>query len=128
MRESGVPVKEDVTYEDIKRFHDEGNFEIVIDQTHLIGLELGLVEPVLEQLSRRSWCFASAPNGHQFITCDDPLVLTWNEKVNQPTPYSPGHGLQNTIVIFRYHPSLRLLDCLRTLLKKATTFRIKLRH
>lgn len=109
MRDSGVPVKDDVTYEDVKRFHDEGNFEIVIDQTHLISLEMKMVEPVLEQLSRRNWCFASAPDGHSFITSDDPLVLTWNDEVKQPTPYSPGHGLQNTIVTFVLSPELALV-------------------
>ena len=109
MRESGVPVKDDLTYEDMKRFHDEKNYEIVIDQTHLIGLELKMVQPVLEQLSQRSWCFACAPAGHQFITCDDPAVLSWTEKVKQPNPWSPGHGLQNTIVMFTLSPELALV-------------------
>lgn len=109
MRESGVRVQEDITYEDMKRFHDDKNYEIVIDQTHLIGLELEMVEPVLEQLSHRSWCFAVAPREHQFITCDDPTVLSWTEKVKQPNPYSPGHGLQNTIVIFALSPELALV-------------------
>lgn len=122
MRESGVPIKEDVTYEDMKRFHDEGNFEIVIDQTHLIGLEMKMVEPVLEQLSRRSWCFASAPKGLPFITCDDPLVLTWNDKVRQPTPYSPGHGLQNTIVMFALSPELALVGLFGDIPEKADYF------
>lgn len=109
MRKSGVPVKEDVAYEDMKRFHDERNYEIIIDQTHLITLELKMVEPVLEQLSHRSWSFACAPVGHQFITCDDPTVLSWTEKVKQPNPWSPGHGLQNTIVMFTLSPEVALV-------------------
>ncbi len=109
MRDSGLPVKEDVSYEDMKRFHKEKNYEIIVDQTYMIGLELGMVEPVLEQLSRRSWCFAAAPKDHQFITCDDPTVLVWNESVKQPNPYSPGHGLQNTIVILTLSPNLALV-------------------
>lgn len=109
MRKSGVPVREDVSYEDMKRFHEERKYEIVIDQTHLIGLELKMVEPVLEQLSRRSWCFVCAPKGHQFITCDDPTVLSWNDKVKQPNPWSPGHGLQNTVVVFTLSPELALV-------------------
>lgn len=115
MRDSGVPIKDDVTYEDMKRFHEEGNYEIVIDQTYLIGLELKMVEPVLEQLSKRNWCFATAPIHHQFITCDDPTVLSWNEKVKQPNPYSPGHGLQNTIVIFTLSPELALVGMFEAL-------------
>lgn len=109
MRESGVPIKEDVTYEDVKRFHEERNYEVVIDQTHLIGLELKMVEPVLKQLSRRSWCFACASKGHQFITCDNPTVLSWSDQVKQPNPWSPGHGLQNTIVTFTLSPELALV-------------------
>lgn len=109
MRESGGEIREDVTYEDMKRFHEDKNYEITIDQTYLIGIELQMVESVLEQLSRRSWCFAVAPRAHQFITCDDPAVLSWNEKVKQPNPYSPGHGLKNTIVIFTLSPELALV-------------------
>jgi hypothetical protein len=109
MRESGVPVKDNVTYADVKRFHDEKNYEILIDQTHLIGWELQMVEPVLEQLAKRSWCFVSTTKDHQFITCDDPTVLSWTESVQQPTPYSPGHGLQNTMVVFSLSPELALV-------------------
>ena len=109
MRDKGYPVTDGITYEDMKRFHKEKNYEVDIDQTYLIGLELKMVEPVLKQLARRSWCFAIAPEDNQFITCDDPTVLSWNEKVNQPNPYSPGHGLQNTIVIFALSPELALI-------------------
>lgn len=109
MRESGVPIKDGLTYEEAKRFHHEKNYEIVIDQTHLIGMELQMVDPVLEWLARRSWCFVSAPKGHQFITCDDPAVLSWTDMVKQPTPYSPGHGLKNTMVIFTLCPDLALV-------------------
>ncbi|HEY5362717.1 MAG TPA: DUF4238 domain-containing protein [Aestuariivirga sp.] len=109
MRDSGVPIKDGVTYEDMKRFLKEKNYEIVIDQTHLIGLELTMVEPVLEQLSHRSWCFAITPKDHQFITCDDPTVLSWNEQVKQSNFYSPGHGLQNTIVLLTLSPELALI-------------------
>jgi hypothetical protein len=109
MRDNGVHVKEGVTYEDMKRFHEEGNYEIGINQTYLIGLELKMVEPVLEQLAQRSWCFAIAPKDHQFVTCDDPTVLSWNDSVKQPNPYSPGHALQNTIVMFTLSPELALV-------------------
>jgi Protein of unknown function (DUF4238) len=122
MRDRGVPVREGVTYEDMKRFHHEKNYEIVIDQTHLIGLELEMVKPVLKQLSHRSWCFAAAPKDHQFITCDDPTVLSWNEKVKQPNPYSPGHGLQNTIVSFTLSPELALVGLFADLPERSNYF------
>lgn len=109
MRRSGVLVEESVTYEDMKRFHENKNYEIKVEQTHLIGLELKMSELIFEHLSKRSWCFVSASNNHQFITCDDPTVLSWTEKVRQPNPYSPGHGLQNTIVIFTLSSELALV-------------------
>lgn len=122
MRESGVPVMEDLTYEEVKRFHNERSFDVVIDQTHLIGLELGMIDPVLKHLFNRSWCFASAPEYHQFITCDDPAILSWNEKVKQPNPYSPGHGLQNTIVIFTLSPELALVGLFQDLPERSDYF------
>jgi hypothetical protein len=109
MRESGVTIKRDIPYEEMKRFHDERNYEIAVDQTHLIGLELKMVEPVLKELSRRKWCFARASEGQPFITCDDPVVLSWTEMIKQPNPWPPGHGLQNTIVMFTLAPELALI-------------------
>jgi hypothetical protein len=118
MRKSGVPLMESVTYEDMKRFHEEKRYEILIDQTHLINLELKMVEPVLEQLSRRSWCFVCSPKNHQFITCDDPTVLSWTEKVRHPNPWSPGHGLKNTVVMFALSPELALVGLFEKIPKK----------
>lgn len=109
LKSTGVKVNDRVTYEDSKRFHEEGNYELIVDQTHLIVLELKAVDTVAQHLSRRSWCFAIAPEGSPFITCDDPVVLDWTDKVKQPTPYSPGHALQNTIVIFTLSPLLALV-------------------
>ena len=109
MRDTEAPKEKGVTYEEIKQFHDEGNYKIVIDQTHLISLELKMIEPVVEKLSQRQWCFAIAPDGHNFITCDNPMVLTWSDNVKRPTWFSPGHGLQNTIVIFTLSPDLALV-------------------
>jgi hypothetical protein len=117
IRENGIPVNEQMTYEDMKRFNNDGNFDIVIDQTFLIGLELKMVEPVLKHLSQRSWCFVTAPINHQFITCDDPTILDWNDKIKQPNPYSPGHGLQNTIVTFPLSPELALVGLFEILPK-----------
>lgn len=109
MRESGVTIRGDISYEEMKRFHDERNYNIAIDQTHLIGLELKMVEPVFKELSRRKWCFARAQKGQPFITCDDPLVLSWTDSVKQPNPWPPGHGLQNTIVMLTLSPELALI-------------------
>jgi hypothetical protein len=107
-RENGVPIREDISYDDMKAFIERGNYKIAIDQTYLIGLELGSVPTVVEQLARRNWAFASAPTGSTFTTCDDPVVLAWaNEK--DRGPYSPGFGLKGTIVMFPLSPELALI-------------------
>jgi hypothetical protein len=97
----------DIKYEEMKDFIDRGEYEIAIDQTYLIGLELQAVQTVLEQLARRSWSFVSAAPGCTYTTSDDPVVLDWVD--GKPTPFSPGFGLQNTIVMFTISPELALV-------------------
>lgn len=106
-RENGVPIRDDINYEDMRAFIDRGGYEIAIDRTYLIGLELQAVQPALEQLARRSWSFVSAEPGCTYATSDDPVILDWAD--GKPRPYSPGFGLQNTIVMFTISPELALV-------------------
>ncbi|ATG36683.1 hypothetical protein PhaeoP23_02573 [Phaeobacter piscinae] len=108
IREEGIPLKDDISYEDIKRFIESSDYEIVIDQTYLIGLELQMIEPVLECSARRNWCFVAAPEGHQYICSDDPVVLSWIDD-RKTGPYSPGHGVGGTLVTFPLSPELLLV-------------------
>lgn len=107
-REQGAPIRDDISYEDMKAFIDRGEDNVVIDQTYLIGIELNAVPMVVEQLARRIWSFASAAPGATFTTCDDPVVLAWSDGKNR-APYSPGFGLQNTVVMFPLAPELALI-------------------
>ncbi|MGM4915543.1 DUF4238 domain-containing protein [Rhizobium sp. 768_B6_N1_8] len=107
-REGGAPIRDDIGYEDMKGFIDRGEYRIAIDQTYLIGLELDAVPTIVEQLARRSWALASAPAGSTFTTCDDPVVLAWADGKDQG-PYSPGFGLEGTIVMFPISPELALI-------------------
>lgn len=107
-REQGAPIRDDISYEDMKSFIERGEYKIAIDQTYLIKLELDAVPMVVEQLARRSWSFASATPGTTFITCDDPVVLAWADEKNRG-PYSPGFGLADTIAMFPISPKLALI-------------------
>lgn len=107
-REQGVPIRDDIRYEDMKAFIERRQYKIAIDQTYLIGLELDAVPTVVEQLARRSWSFASAPVGASFITCDDPVVLAWADGKDRG-PYAPGFGLEGTVVMFPIAPELALI-------------------
>jgi hypothetical protein len=100
MREDGIELNSDVTYDSMKRFRDEKKYTINIDQTHLIGVELEMVQHVLEALANRNWCFARAPYGSQYITSDAPVVLEWSNDQDFGPMASPGHGLPGTVLIF----------------------------
>jgi len=88
--------------------HESGEYEIVIDRTYLIGLEIQMTEPVVACLAKRHWSFFSAPEGSDFITSDDPAVLTWRDGQSRGV-YSPGHGLPDTMVFFPLSPALSLI-------------------
>ncbi|CAN7586606.1 DUF4238 domain-containing protein [Pararhizobium sp. LjRoot238] len=107
-RQQGAPIRDDISYEDMKAFIERGEYKIAIDQTYLIGLELDSVPTVVEQLARRSWSFASAAPGTTFITCDDPVVLAWADGKDWG-PHSPGFGLAGTIIMFPIAPELALI-------------------
>lgn len=107
-RKGGAPIRNDISFEDMKSFIERGEYNIAIDQTYLIGLELDAVPTVVEQLARRSWAFSSAPAGSTFATCDDPVVLAWADGKDRG-PYSPGFGLAGTIVMFPISPELALI-------------------
>lgn len=100
MKDGGEELSGTVNYEDAKRFRDEKQYTIAIDQTHLIGVELEMVEPVLGTLSHRNWCFAEAPLGSQYITSDNPVSIEWTDNRNRGAFYPPAHGLRETSLIF----------------------------
>jgi hypothetical protein len=108
MKEAGLPTKDHITYEEMKDFHESKEYDILVDQTFLIQQEIQMIDPVLQCSARRNWCFASAPTNWQYITSDDPIVLSWiNDEVKRPWP--PGHGATGTIVISTLSPDLALI-------------------
>lgn len=110
-KEQCVPLNDDISYEVLKEFVENGGYDIAIDQTYLIGMELNMVEPIIEQLARRNWCFVTAEEGSAFATSDDPVVLDWAD--GRSGPYSPGFGLENTIVMFPLSSDLALIGMFR---------------
>lgn len=106
-RQDGVSISDDVKYEEVRELVDRGEFEIDIDQSYLIGLELKSVIDVVEQLAKRNWSFVSAEPGTSFVTCDDPVVLSWANP-NRIGAYSPGFGIAGTMVLFPLSHNLAL--------------------
>ncbi|UZF95010.1 DUF4238 domain-containing protein [Bosea sp. NBC_00550] len=112
-RADGVPIRDDIKYDAMKDFIARGEYKVAIDQTYLIGLELGAVRTVVDQLASRSWSFVSAAPGTTYATCDDPVVLAWADGDDR-RPYSPGFGLAGTIVMFPISPELALIGLLNS--------------
>ncbi len=68
--------RHEVSYEEMKKFVEDGNFSIKLDRTHQIGLELGLLDPMLHMLAKRKWTLRIAEDGAgDFVTSDHPVVL-----------------------------------------------------
>lgn len=101
-REAGhIPDASKVTYEQIKEFHERGEYTITVPTTRHIGYEFHVFEPVLKTLVDRKWTlYLAAPDSGGFITTDNPICLM-NTNGAPATLMRPiGHGLTDTTVIF----------------------------
>lgn len=114
MRDDGYPVNDDVSYEDSRKFLEEGNYDILIDQTHLIATELEMLPTVLETLANRNWCFATADSENHYICSDDPVALSWTNELDGGR-MSPGHGLKGTSILFPLSSDLLLIGAFENL-------------
>jgi hypothetical protein len=78
-----------------------------------------MMEAVLKLLAKRNWCFASASDDSQYITSDNPVVLSWIGD-QQTIPYSPGHASEGTAILFPINPTLLLMGMFEELPEEAT--------
>ncbi len=108
MKDDGHELSGKVTFEDLRRFREQGQYTIAIDQTHLIGLEFEMIDPVLKTLSNRNWCFATAPEGSQYVTSDNPVCLEWANELSRST-MPVGHGLKGTNLLFPLSSTVLLI-------------------
>jgi hypothetical protein len=101
-REAGHVTGEPISYEEMKAFHDGGEYAVEVSTHHHIHMEFAGLEAVLPCLFNRRWMFLRAPkNSGGFVTCDHPVNLMWSDSVDRRGPFnSPGFGLRNTLVLF----------------------------
>lgn len=91
----------EVSYEEMKEFHERGEYDISVATGWHIMTEFKTMGPVLQTMGARSWFLgiAGAESGG-FVTTDHPVCLMHNDA----EPLSPnrpvGHGLANTTLIF----------------------------
>lgn len=112
MKEHGNAVDENVSYEDVKKFHESKQYTIEVAREHHIHMELKGIEAILPYLGSRNWLLVrSTDETGPFITTDNPVNLTWNEPEKIPPFYrnSPGYGLRNTQVYFPISKNLALV-------------------
>jgi hypothetical protein len=103
MKADGHPVREDVTYEQMKEFHDRGEYKIEVAREFHIGIELKSLESVIDALAARKWrLYHTNEETGYFITTDHPVVITWNKPDQVPffMRDSPGFAMKGTEVIF----------------------------
>jgi hypothetical protein len=107
-REDGAP---EISYEEAKRFHEEGKYTIEVPIERHIVDESKLIDTVLPLLARRRWTrLVATPQSGLFITSDNPVVLTWNHPDRVPPMHrrSPGFGMPDTTVHFAVSPRLAM--------------------
>ena len=115
---------ESITYEEMKKFHESGEYSVQVSREHHIKMELYAFEVVLETLFERNWQLINTTEeiGY-FITCDKPVILSHKDPEIVPIfyRYSPGHGVPNTQILFPLSKTLTLLGEFEPLESERTT-------
>lgn len=88
------------SYEEMKRFIDNGEYDIAIPRENHIGREIDLHQTVLECLIGREWIVIATQDAAGFVTTDHPVCLRWIDPPAKPSIYGPGFGVAGTEVLF----------------------------
>lgn len=95
-REAGYIIG-DVTYEEMKRSHDENRFIVSTSQNWDIKTMLEMADAVLPILHQRNWTLIISDNEDaKFISSDHPVVVHWKD--NKKSNYPLGLGLHGTSI------------------------------
>lgn len=101
MQEAGHPVREGVTYEQMRDFIKGGEYEIVTNRLVHIRLELETLEKIIHILFERKWRLSVLPDAvMDLVTCDHPVCLVSTIKRPEGLMGTLGYGLKNTAVVF----------------------------
>jgi hypothetical protein len=92
-KEDGIDIPDSVSFEDMKRFIENGDYEIDFHQQSNLRVELKTFQKVLPILHERTWSLIIAPSdGPEFICSDHPAALDFKSKRQGPI----GLGLRET--------------------------------
>lgn len=101
MEEAGQPVREGVTYEQMRDFIKGGQYDIVTNRLVHIRLELETLEKVIHILFERKWRLSLLSDTvMDLVTCDHPVCLISTIKRPEGLMGALGYGLRDTAVVF----------------------------
>lgn len=112
MRSEGRASDKEVSYEELRKFYDEDEYDISVNREHHISMEFSQFDAVLPTFFRRKWRMLHIPDGRgQFITCDRPVGIICHNPEMLPAlmRYSPGFGMRETTVLFSLTKFISLL-------------------
>lgn len=95
-----LPADNNATYEQVKAFHERGEYKVSVSTAHHIGLEFHVFESVLRTLAGRKWTlYVAAADSGGFITTDNPVCLMNTDGAPSTLSQPIGHGLMGTTVL-----------------------------
>lgn len=99
MREEGIELNDNVSYEDLRKFIFEGKYTISFDNNTHVNNLLNAVDAIIHPLGDRNWTVSYSPSEvGDFICSDNPVSLHWTTQKERGIWSSPGHGLLETEV------------------------------
>jgi hypothetical protein len=99
MKKAGYKVDEDIPYEQMKKFIEAGEYDMVTSTTHHAQMELKQFSGLFPVISAREWTLLVAKSGAgDFITSDHPVCLLPTEQAMVGMPL--GYGLRGTVILF----------------------------
>lgn len=112
VRKNGGTLSDNITYEDMVKFHKEKPYTIEVAREHHIQVEMKMLQPVVSLLMMRDWSLIRAnTDSGAIITTDRPVLLDYHEPDKVPPFFqnSPGFGLKNTFIYFPIAKNVSLL-------------------
>ncbi len=78
MQEKGYLLEDDISYEDLKKFHENREYEVSFNHQWLLGQSLTQthIEPYTQIFFDMHWTVLEAAPGHFFYTSDTPLIYS----------------------------------------------------
>jgi hypothetical protein len=99
-RDGAFDEKENISYEDMKKFVKEKNYTLGLKQDFNIEMEIKQHPELLQHIAARRWQMVVAKEGTGgFVTTDVPVTLRWSNNRNHGI-YGPGFGVPDTTVLF----------------------------